>query len=233
MKHKKPVSHSQLAANRANAAKSTGPTTADGKAHSSQNAVKPGFPALAFSVRHLEDPDELANLKTDFVNSHHPASPAEMAAVERMAIGHQSILRASRLEAGLFSVGLNQTLTEDDTPFYEMTKCLATDPGLTRAQNRNWLVAEGMRLIVNQSTLWTVFLRYQAQAERLYRRAVEDFTRLRKLRDELQNEPKVDLQPQQESTNYTDPETKPFAPPPPRPPQSQPSSSPRDRKSVV
>jgi hypothetical protein len=37
-------------------------------------------------------------------------------------------------------------------------------------------------------------LRYQAQAERLYRRAVEDFDRLKKLRTEFDTEPMLDPQ---------------------------------------
>ena len=49
------VSPKRLAANRANAAKSTGPRTPQGKAHSSQNARKHIFTASTFAVVRLED----------------------------------------------------------------------------------------------------------------------------------------------------------------------------------
>ena len=45
-----PISDKQLAANRANAAKSTGPRTPEGKARSAQNSRIHGFTASSFTV---------------------------------------------------------------------------------------------------------------------------------------------------------------------------------------
>ena len=56
------------------------------------------------------------------------------------------------------------------------------DIEITRAQNRNYLLGEGFRRMVGKSTSWSLFVRYQAQAERHYRRAVDEFERLRRLR---------------------------------------------------
>ena len=57
-----PVSQEQLAANRADAAKSTGPHTPQGKARSAQNASKHGFTVSTFAVVRLEDlQEELPN----------------------------------------------------------------------------------------------------------------------------------------------------------------------------
>ena len=103
---RKPVSRKQLAANRTNAAKSTGPRTPQGKARSAQNGRKHGFTASTF-------------------------------AIER------------------------------------------------RAQNRNHLLGEGFHRMVQQSNSWSLAIRYQAQAERHYHRAVEEFERLKTLRQEL------------------------------------------------
>ena len=53
---RKPISEKQLAANRANAAKSTGPTSIAGKANSSRNSYKHGLDSSArFTVVRVED----------------------------------------------------------------------------------------------------------------------------------------------------------------------------------
>src|SRR5208282_5622373 len=69
-----------------------------------------------------------------------------------------------------------------------------------------------------KSEAWKLFVRYQAQTERLYRRAVEEFERLKKLRAELPNE--ANNEPINEPINET--EIEPIAPedlmPPPPPP---------------
>ena len=98
------VSPEQLAANRANSAKSTGPRTTEGKTRSSQNARKHGFTASSFAVVRLEDLNEVANLREDLVTLYQPANSQELFAVERIALAQQAILRAARLEAGFFSL---------------------------------------------------------------------------------------------------------------------------------
>ena len=72
---RQPVSEKQLAANRANAAKSTGPRTPEGKARSAQNARKHGFTASSFAVVRLEELDEIARLKADLVAVMSPSIP--------------------------------------------------------------------------------------------------------------------------------------------------------------
>jgi hypothetical protein len=67
------------------------------------------------------------------------------------------------------------------------------DIEITRQQNRNYCIAEGFRRIAKESNCIGLMLRYRAQAEREYRRAVEDFDRLKALRHEMPNEPNVGL----------------------------------------
>ena len=90
------VSPEQLAANRANAAKSTGPRTPEGKTRSAQNARRHGFTAFSYAVVRLEDLNEVANLKDDLVAFYQPVNSQELFAVERIALAQQALLRAAR-----------------------------------------------------------------------------------------------------------------------------------------
>jgi hypothetical protein len=92
------------------------------------------------------------------------------------------------------------------------------DHQIVKAQNRNYLLAEGFQRIFKDSPTFTLFLRYQAQSERMYRRAIEEFERLKRLRRDLPNEPISDIQPHPgETTCATEPATPP-APERPAPP---------------
>jgi len=225
----KPISDKQLAANRSNAARSTGPRTGrplgQGKARSARNAVKHGFTASHFSVIRLEDHDEVARLTEDLVSVYQPVNAQELLALQRMALAQQSIFRAARLESGLFTTCLNEALSPDDQPYFEVNAELSSDIEITRSQNRNFLLGEGFHRLTKLTNSWTLFLRYQAQAERLYRRALEDFERLRKLRPELPNEPILECPPDAGEANGPQ-EPAAVPPEPPSPAISSPSVPP-------
>ena len=63
------------------------------------------------------------------------------------------------------------------------------------AQNGNFMLAEGFRRLAGQTNAFSLLLRYQAQAERQYRRAIEEFERLKARREELPNEAGSDPRP--------------------------------------
>jgi len=229
---KRPVSAKQLAANRANAALSTGPVTPEGKARSCQNAVKHGFTATAFAVIRLEDPHEVARLKADLVAVYRPVNSQELFAIERMALAQQAILRAARLEAGLFTTGFNEFFDPAGGVSLLMNAEYVGDGDIeiARSQNRNFAFAEGFQRMVHRSDAWTLFLRYQAQAERNYRRALEEFERLKALRHQLPrqipNEPISDPQPEEKEDLCPIHELNPFLPAPAPPPSSGPVLAP-------
>ena len=158
-----PITPKQLAANRANGALSTGPRTPDGKARSARSSVKHGFTATAFSVVRHEDVHEVAHLASDLVSTYQPANSQELFALQRMAISQQAILRAARLESGLFTTCLNETLDANDYPCLPMNDQLVGDGDIeiSRAQNRNYLLGEGFFRLTRQSNGWSLFLRYQ------------------------------------------------------------------------
>jgi hypothetical protein len=56
------------------------------------------------------------------------------------------------------------------------------EPG--REQVRNYLLAEGFRRSVGNSNAMHLCIRYSAQSERLHRRAIEDFDRIKALRQQ-------------------------------------------------
>jgi hypothetical protein len=200
----KPVSEKQLAANRANAARSTGPTSATGKTRSSQNSRKHGFASANFTVVRLEDIEEVACLRADLIACYQPVNSQELFALERMALCQQAILRAARLEAGLFTSCMNESFGPEGAPSLPFRQEMAEGVEITRALNRNFILADGFQLLARQGNSIPLMLRYQAQAERLYRRAVEEFERLRKLRPELPDEPvSGDDEPAQPEENTT------------------------------
>jgi hypothetical protein len=170
----KPVSQKQLAANRANAARSTGPRTPLGKACSAQNARKHGFTAATFAVVRLEDLDQLANLRADLIAAYQPANSQELFAIERIILAQQSLPRAARLEAGLFTTCLNESLDSSGRPVVLMSPDLVGDGDIEITR---------------------------AQAERHYRRAIEEFKGSKpcglnyQLSLEAQPEPKEDTCP--------------------------------------
>jgi hypothetical protein len=177
----RPVSERRLAANRANAARSTGPRTPEGKSRSARNARKHGLTASKFAVVELDEVDSLEQLRAGAIAFYQPVNSHEAFAVERIALAQQAFLRCAQLEAGLFSAAMNEPIAT----------------GESDDQNPSLLLALGFERQCLTSGGWKLFLRYQTQTERLYRRAIEGFERLKELRGELPNEPIGALQPQQ------------------------------------
>src|SRR3984893_750512 len=139
-----PISEKQFAANRANAARSTGPRTPEGKARSCQNARTHGFTPSTFNVVRLEELDEIARLKHALLAVYQPVNSQELFALERMALAQQTMFRAARLESGIFTTCLDMALNHDGTPFTPMSSELLGDCNIeiTRAQNRNYALAD-------------------------------------------------------------------------------------------
>jgi hypothetical protein len=184
----KPLSDKQLAANRANASRSTGPRTAEGKARAALNSRKHGLAAATFTASCIEDGDELGALIADAVAFYCPQNSQEQFAVERIALCQLAILRAYRLEAGVltscFASGIRspREIDFDSAPI---------------DQKNNHPLATGFQRQAKEGKAWPLLLRYQAQADRQYRRAVEDFERLAAARPEFPNEPISDPDPEQ------------------------------------
>src|ERR1700730_10844079 len=201
---RKPTSEKQFAANRANASHSTGPRTPEGKARSAQNSRKHGFTASHFAVVRLEELEEVAHLRADLIAIYQPVNSQELFAIERIALAQQATLRIARLESGLLTSCLNEALDTSGQLFISMSQDLVGhgDIEITKAQNRNYALADGFQRMTSNKrpNTWPLFLRYKVLTEREYRRALEDFERLKALRHELPNEPISDSQPEPNET---------------------------------
>jgi hypothetical protein len=202
----------QIATNRINARKSTGPRSAAGKMKSALNARKHGFAGSVCTVVRLEDLNEINELRQDLLELYRPVNSQELFAVERIAVRQLSLIRAGRLEAGLFTTCLDKALDPEGEPMHLMSPELAGDGDIeiTRAQNRNFVLGEGFHRATQKPHTWALFLRYQAQAERLHRRAIQEFDRLRALRPEFEKEeteeiPNEPISPTQPESIQPDP----------------------------
>jgi hypothetical protein len=77
------ISEAQLAANRANAQHSTGPTTEAGKEKVSQNRITHGLSGT-FRLLGWEDPEQFQDLAKSLYNEHQPATDSERRLVDSM-----------------------------------------------------------------------------------------------------------------------------------------------------
>jgi hypothetical protein len=91
----------QLNANRLNAQKSTGPTSPEGKAASSLNALKSGIDAWSHIIPG-EDPAELEALTARFLLHYRPADPNQLSLVDTLISTEWIQRRLRRIEAQLW-----------------------------------------------------------------------------------------------------------------------------------
>ncbi|MGA3041735.1 MAG: hypothetical protein ABSF54_13190 [Bryobacteraceae bacterium] len=92
----------QIAANRRNALKSTGPRSENGKAISRFNALRHGLYAKS-GVRSPESLNELSQIRRDLLNSFQPQNPEQTRLVEQMASARWQLLNWQHAETQALS----------------------------------------------------------------------------------------------------------------------------------
>jgi len=92
------MTEDKLNANRENAVKSTGPTTPEGKAASSRNAVKHGVLAATPVLPGIESPEEWEYHRTGVIESLAPVGYFQKVLAERVALNSWRLGRAVRYE---------------------------------------------------------------------------------------------------------------------------------------
>src|SRR5260370_28506440 len=101
-------SPAQIAANRANAQKSTGPRSVEGKSASRFNALKHGIDAASVVIPG-EDPAEYEALAADYRRDFRPQSPSEIFHVDTMLRADWLNPRLQLAEADLYRTLLAET----------------------------------------------------------------------------------------------------------------------------
>jgi hypothetical protein len=95
----------QVAANRRNAQRSTGPKTPEGKAAVRLNALKHGLCAED-AVVFGEDEEAFDDLRDSFLDHLQPVGPLEAALVRQIVTAQWRLARCRKLETGFFELGL-------------------------------------------------------------------------------------------------------------------------------
>ena len=163
----KPRSEAQIAASRANGAKSRGPVTPEGKSVSAQNAERHGIFARICTIQG-EAPEHFTSLIADLYETWSPADEHERALVDTMAM---ALWRRTRI-AALESAGIN----------LQLAKAEIQNPETTHHYIAITSLAE-------ESRSFELLNRYEARFTRMYERAARSLMAYRKFRQQETNPP--------------------------------------------
>jgi hypothetical protein len=115
----------QIAANRLNARKSTGPRTAEGRERVRRNAVRHGLTARTV-VAAFEDENEFKAFTNRITSDYAPTSPLSLELAQRLAALLWRLRRAHSIETGLFHIQSelqrNIRLPHNDVPDHAQKK---------------------------------------------------------------------------------------------------------------
>ena len=150
------LSERRLAANRANAKRSTGPKTEAGKKRASKNAIRHGILSDT-AVLDFESQDEFDQLATDFRADYLPTTPTESRYVDTLISTHWRLMRLGTIETAY----LNRKAHDAEYDKTPLDKCVTA-----------FLNATGGSL--------ETFIRYEGHLSRQHHRAVRLLLELRK-----------------------------------------------------
>jgi hypothetical protein len=158
-KSRGPVTAEGKRASAANSAKSTGPVTPEGKARSSRNATRHGLLAGS-AVLHGQSWDSFRALLSTLENELHPERGIESIETETMAIAYWRCIRLWRVEKAQFEA--------------EMQKQRDATGGKDDA-NPKMDFARSFRRMADETRAMDVLNRYEARFSRQYLRALARF----------------------------------------------------------
>jgi hypothetical protein len=207
------ASERQIAANRNNAQKSTGPKTPEGRAAVRLNGVKHGLTAATL-VLPGEKESDFESLLGDFESEHQPETPTEEALVRQMAMAQWRLRRLYHVEAAFFNLRLMDLEEEIEEDY------------------NNLEPADKLAMVVKndsgRSSVRENLSRIEARLERSFYKALRELQRLRVARPQ-----KSENQTQFQKPTPPEPEPKLFLISPveaksdPADPGTKPGNSPR------
>jgi len=150
----------QIAANRKNAKKSTGPKTPEGRAAVRLNGLKHGLTSKIL-VLPGESISDFEHLLDSLEAEHQPATPTEVILVRQMAMASWRLNRILHMEASHYHI--RRSDLEDNFEEYYTN---LTEP------DRHAIIAADDKTLIN-------FARYEAQMERSFHRNLTALQRLR------------------------------------------------------
>ena len=177
-----PTSDGFVSQNRANALRSTGPRTAEGKAASSQNAFKHGLSIQRHAVLRDEDPALYEELLAELREIYQPLSPREDLAVEDLAQCRWALARFDKAEAVCL-----EKLTDwiNDPEAFPGEEILGAGESLGHAATVLTDFDDKDRRFVEPDTHYPAFdkiHRYRTYWERKHTRALAEFDRAQRAR---------------------------------------------------
>ncbi len=182
----------QIAANRRNAAKSTGPRSAAGKARSSKNALRHGLTAQALVVPG-ENAADFESLLEAFRTSLQPADAVEEALVFQIAAGQWRLQRYLRTETGLLTDCMGQSAE------YYQKWGYGPFPPASAEEVTTLQLGSALKRLTGETDRLTSIARYEAAIRRQFFQALQMFEARRQLRlsqAEFEPEP-VPIEPEE------------------------------------
>ena len=168
----------QMAANRQNALKSTGPVSLEGRSIARGNALKHGLCATAI-IYPDEDGEEFLSLQARMIDKYHPEGPDEEFLVQRITICMWQIERSCRLEVetvvaamGLALYNLRSYREHPQAPEILKQACDGVSSAAAFIE-----IAHAQKV-----PAFDLVLRYRSDAERGFYRALNQLLKLQALR---------------------------------------------------
>lgn len=158
------TSEKQIAANRRNAMKSTGPRTPEGKRRVSRNALKHGLLSQELLIEG-EDAEQFAAFRQGMLEQLEPEGELEHMLADRVIAAAWRLRRAVRMERGVVEEGLRR---ERDAH--------ATAPGIFGDQPEPSPVTASVSTLCHTDT-YSKLSRYEAHIERGLYRALHELQR--------------------------------------------------------
>ncbi len=171
----------QIAANRRNALKSTGPRTAEGKQRSARNATTHGLWASATVVLQGEDASAWDALLEGVQRNLAPHGPIETECVRHIAYTLWRLRRAARVETSLCAVGIEEartSLANSATYLAAVGEVgpYTPSPDEDTVEGRAWSHLATLRGVLNS------LIRWEASLDRRLSRTLVELERLRLMR---------------------------------------------------